>query len=736
MHTLLCLALAGTAASAEPLPGTQPLTFEGDPAAAMVAGIHRYLDRELAAAPARRDALPADTIEFRRSRLRAMLGVVDALAPTAEIELVATPTNAAVKGGTDKFRCSEVRWQALPGLYAEGYLLEPFDKPKAGVVAIPDANIRPEAIVGLDPAVPAAAQFARRLAQNGCRVLVPAVLDRGDALSRSERFNRVTNQSHREFVHRMAYEMGRTLIGYEVQKVLAGVAWLKAQGQPIGLYGEGEGGRIALYAAALSDDVAATAVVGGFGPREGVWSEPFDRNLCGCLTEFGDAEVARMARKPLFIAPATAPPPVAILAPGRRSGAAPGALRQVTDAEVRAECGRVGEAFRGYRPAGDGQRLLTDFLDALGAGPPTLAEAEPRLVPVPGGGPKLGDDSARAQRQFRQFVDFTQRLWRDSIAVDALMSRRVWPSPRDGTERAPGSRDAFWTDLIGKLPDASMPPNSRSRPILDEPKWMGYEVMLDVHPDVFAFGVLLVPKDLKPGERRPVVVCQHGLEGTPRSCIDAEPRPTYNRFAAKLADLGYVVYCPQNPYKGNNEFRQTVRKANPLKLSLYSFIVRQHEVMLDWLATLPFVDADRIAFYGLSYGGKVAMRIPPVLPRYAAVICSGDFNEWVGKCVAVDLDRSYMYSGEYDMYEFNLGGSFHYSDMAALICPRPFMVERGHDDGVGTDEMVAFEYAKVRRHYVKRGVGDRTAIEFFDGGHMVNGVGTFEFLKRHLGWPR
>ena len=37
--------------------------------------------------------------------------------------------------------------------------------------------------------------------------------------------------------------------------------------------------------------------------------------------------------------------------------------------------------------------------------------------------------------------------------------------------------------------------------------------------------------------------------------------------------------------------------------------------------------------------------------------------------------------------------------MAALIAPRPFMVERGHFDGVAPDERVALEFAKVRHTY-------------------------------------
>jgi hypothetical protein len=273
--------------------------------------------------------------------------------------------------------------------------------------------------------------------------------------------------------------------------------------------------------------------------------------------------------------------------------------------------------------------------------------------------------------------------------------------------------------------------------VYDEKTWTGYEVKLDVCEDVFAYGILLLPKDLKPTDKRPVVVCQHGLEGTPRSCIDPEKRPTYFEFARKLVEQGYVVYCPQNPYYGGNTFRQIQRKANPLKLSLFSFIIRQHQRTLDFIEKLPGVDAKKIGFYGLSYGGKTAMRVPAVEKRYCLSICSGDFNEWIGKNVSVDLDRSYMWTGEYEMYEFDLGHTFNYAEMAYLIAPRPFMVERGHDDGVGTDEMVSYEYAKVRYLYAKRlNLPERTTIDYEVGGHQIFLKGTREFLEKHLGKPR
>ena len=62
-------------------------------------------------------------------------------------------------------------------------------------------------------------------------------------------------------------------------------------------------------------------------------------------------------------------------------------------------------------------------------------------------------------------------------------------------------------------------------------------------------------------------------------------------------------------------------------------------------------------------------------------------------------EYSYMLTNEYDMLEFDFANNVNYSDLATLMAPRPFMVERGHDDGVAPDEWVAYEYAKVRRFY-------------------------------------
>ena len=329
-----------------------------------------------------------------------------------------------------------------------------------------------------------------------------------------------------------------------------------------------------------------------------------------------------------------------------------------------------------------------------------------------------------------------QRLVRGADAIrDRFYSVQVdpkQPSLEQFVAKIPQGRKYLWDEILGRLDDRLLPMNVRSRQVYDRPLWVGHEVVLDVYEDVFAWGILLLPKDLKPGERRPVVVCQHGRNGVPRDTIEGDHKAYHDFAAARLADRGFIVFAPHNPYRGEDRYRILSRKANSVKASLFSFILAQHEQILNFLESLPQVDPKRIAFYGLSYGGETAVRVPPLLDRYCLSICSADFNDWTRKVASTDSAYSFMFTIEWEMPYFDLGTKFNYAEMASLMLPRPFMVERGHQDGVAPDEWVAYEYAKVRRLYDQVGLGDRTEIEFFNGPHTINGKGTFEFLEKHL----
>jgi dienelactone hydrolase len=750
---LCCIAWASTGSSQGPaLPGTAPLAMEGDLAARMVEGIDRFFTRDLAASVGRRPArwkrnfashaAYIESIEPNRQRFASRIGAADRREPI-RLELVATPDRPALVAEGAGYKAYAVRWAALRGVWAEGLLLEPDGEPAADVVALPDCDSSPEAIAGLEAGPEAEGQFARRLAEAGCRVLVPALVDRAARYSGLPGV-RMTNQPHREFLYRAAYEMGRHIVGFEVQKVRAAVEWLRLQSagkRRVGVIGWGEGGLVAFYSAAVETRIDAAAVSGYFGPREAIWAEPIYRNVWSLLAEFGDAEIASLITpRPLVVEASrqpeiTGPPQLADW-----SGAAPGRITTPPAASVEAEVRRARSLIEGLRPApallfvaeGGRSETLRQLLAGLGVS---------RAFASPGPSPRVlrasFERDARMKRQFDELLEHTQSLMRDSeFRRTAFWGRADSSTPERWRETTRFFRDYLWDEVIGRLPGSMSPPNARTRLVSDEPKYLGYEVVLDVYPDVFAYGILLVPKGIAPGERRPVVVCQHGLEGRAQDVADPrKDHPAYHAFANRLAERGFVVYAPQNPYIGRDAFRVLVRKSHPLGQSLYAVIVRQHERLLEWLGSQPFVDPQRIGFYGLSYGGKTAMRIPALLEGYALSICSADFNEWIWKNVSSRHRYSYLLTGEYDMTEWNLGNTFNYAELSWLICPRPFMVERGHNDEVAPDEWVAYEYARTRRRYDQLGIGDRTELEVFNGPHTIHGVGTFAFLHRHLRWP-
>ncbi|OYV96517.1 MAG: hypothetical protein B7Z73_00565, partial [Planctomycetia bacterium 21-64-5] len=427
-----------------------------------------------------------------------------------------------------------------------------------------------------------------------------------------------------------------------------------------------------------------------------------------------------------------------------RSGAAPGKWSPPGPESVFAELVRAKKLIgtlqnvprwliakdEGNSPPG-AKTTLTAFLDAVAGTKPAESGKAP-TYDRPGFNPQ-----ERLKRQLDEMTEYTQQLMREGeYTRKALWSKANRTSVDAWRSTSAQYRKMFADEVIGRFELDRLPPNPRSRKVYDEAKYTGYDVVLDVFPDVFAYGILLVPKDIKPGEQRPVVVCQHGLEGRPQDVADPKiNNPAYNQFAIRLAERGFITFSPQNPYIFKDRFRTLQRKSNPLRKTLFSTIVPQHQQITDWLASLPMVDAKRIGFYGLSYGGKSAMRIPALVDRYALSICSADFNEWIWKNTSVRSNHSYVGTGEYEIFEFDLGNTFNYAEMAGLICPRPFMVERGHHDGVAPDEWVAYEFAKVRLLYSDLKIPERTTIEFFDGPHTIHGVGTFAFLHQHLNWP-
>jgi dipeptidyl aminopeptidase/acylaminoacyl peptidase len=153
---------------------------------------------------------------------------------------------------------------------------------------------------------------------------------------------------------------------------------------------------------------------------------------------------------------------------------------------------------------------------------------------------------------------------------------------------APGQKIVYPTSRPGFPMDAHVEPQL----VITHPA----DKAFDIHNQVF------VPKDIRPGEKRPAMIFVHG--GPVRQMLlGYHYRYVYHQFYAAnewLASQGYVVMsinyrsgvgygnsfrcAPNTESRGNSEYQDVVAGA-------------------EYLKSRPDVDPKRIGIYGLSYGG-------------------------------------------------------------------------------------------------------------------------------------
>ncbi|HWH57023.1 MAG TPA: dienelactone hydrolase family protein, partial [Terriglobales bacterium] len=493
------------------LAGTEAFTMEGDIAANMVMGIHAdLLQRNEASVEARAKLWSPDyssrgnyeaSVAANRERFAKVIGLIDErisyTSPNVEMRLGDSPVVATGEG----YRVYNVCWPVLGGVNAEGLLLEPDGRVTAQVVALPDADWSPEMLVGIESGIEPEAHFARHLAENGCRVLVPVLIDRKDTWSGNEKLGIHTNLTHREFIYRMAYEMGRHVIGYEVQKVLAAVDWF-AKSTPqtgIGVIGYGEGALLALYSAAVDRRIDAACVSGYFTSRQKLWQEPLYRNVWTLLHEFGDAEIASLIAPRTLIVEASRGPEISGPPPavdGHRKCAASGSLVSPTLIDVRAEVERARPVFAKLRagnhlfcvPCDEGRgnpgspEALRVFLRALGVRGQFKPSGD-----APANARTSLEVSERMHRQLTQLVEFSQHAVIESESVRNQFWKKADPSSVEQWQRsAEFYRNYLWEEIFGKLPDVEENTPAQTRRLYVQPNWTGYEVFLPMWGEVFA----------------------------------------------------------------------------------------------------------------------------------------------------------------------------------------------------------------------------------------------------------
>lgn len=72
------------------------------------------------------------------------------------------------------------------------------------------------------------------------------------------------------------------------------------------------------------------------------------------------------------------------------------------------------------------------------------------------------------------------------------------------------------------------------------------------------------------------------------------------------------------------------------------------------------------------------------------------------------------------------------SDLAALIAPRPLLIESGISDDLLPVEATERAFGTVRGAYALLGVAERIEKDIFPGGHAFSGQRAFPFFERWL----
>jgi len=131
---------------------------------------------------------------------------------------------------------------------------------------------------------------------------------------------------------------------------------------------------------------------------------------------------------------------------------------------------------------------------------------------------------------------------------------------------------------------------------------------------------MVTPPDMAKGKRYPVFFEHYG--GPHSQTVMKGWDGALDQY---LVDLGYIVFEIDNRGSAN----RGVAFEKPLYRAMGSIEVEDQKAGADFLKTLPFVDPDRIATYGWSYGGYMTLKMLEANPgTYAAGIAGAPVTKW------------------------------------------------------------------------------------------------------------
>lgn len=302
-------------------------------------------------------------------------------------------------------------------------------------------------------------------------------------------------------------------------------------------------------------------------------------------------------------------------------------------------------------------------------------------------------------------------------------------------------------DLLGEMPQI-IPQNPEIIETVDMGNYVREKVVFDADPDSAIPGYILIPKGLTGPTRS--VLCLHG-HGPGKDAVAGVVAPSnhwtqeakqdiirkYNYdYARQFAEKGYVAFTfdfrcfgerASAPFDlhGSNVCNVHFMRGSLLGMNLLALHIYDTSRAIDYLLGRPEVDHNRIGCIGLSFGGAMSMWAAAMDKRIKVVGISGYLCEYETYAV-----RKGNFCGS--QYVPALRRYFDVCDIAAMIAPRPLIIESGiHDDGFPI-ESANRAYERLKKAYAAWGKHQCLSRDVFDGGHEFSGRLAFDWFDKWL----
>ncbi len=327
----------------------------------------------------------------------------------------------------------------------------------------------------------------------------------------------------------------------------------------------------------------------------------------------------------------------------------------------------------------------------------------------------------------------TEDFLRAESEAYAERQSRYWERDYSSPEALVASVDPNRRRWLAAVGDFGVPADgpAETEPFLEDEHCTAHWVMLPLYGSLRARGVLALPK--RAAGRRPLVIAQHGIGSSPEKVFGLDDDSgLYHAYGRRLVEEGYAVLAPMNVTEGAPRARYQ-RMALMLGGTLWGIEIAKIRRLLDHACTLPQVDPERIAMWGISLGGAYTMFTTPLEKRIKAAIPCAWFNHRVCKMVIDDPRHScFLSTTEEHIFIPGWLREFTDSDLVSMICPRPMQIQCGKADGIAWWPWVQEEFAASRVHYERLGMADRIELDLHEGGHEIRLESGLRFLKEWL----